>query len=80
LFSGDLAKAVSKLRILSNEEGFVVSIQSMPAIRRDRMGRVLNENGEVVAAVHQYDRSQELVRQFAKEYTWLGSEELTIAK
>lgn len=79
LFSGDLAKAVSKLRILSNEEGFVVSIQSMPAIRRDRMGRVLNENGEVVAAVHQYDRSQELVRQFAQEYTWLG-EESTILK
>ena len=80
LFSGDLENAVSKLRIMSNEEGFVVSVQSMPTIRRDRMGRVVNDNGEVVAAVHQYDRSQDLVRQFAKEYTWLETGEMLISK
>jgi len=80
LFSGDLENAVSKVHILSNEEGFVVSVQSMPTIRRDRMGRVINENGEVVAAVHQYDRSQELVRQYVQEYSWLNNEQLMIRK
>ena len=80
LFSGDLENAVSKVHILSNEEGFVVSVQSMPTIKRDRMGRVINDNGEIVAAVHQYDRSQELVRQYVQEYSWLNNEQLLIGK
>ena len=78
LFNGDLAKVVSSLQILSNEEGFVVSVQSLPNIRRNRMGQVVNENGEVAAVVHQYDRNPELVRQFGREYTWLTDDQLIV--
>ena len=79
LFNGDLAKAVSSLQILSNEEGFVVSVQSLPNIRGNRMGQVVNENGEVAVVVHQYDRSPELVRQFGREYTWLTDDRLVVS-
>jgi hypothetical protein len=59
---------VSALHLLSNEEGPIATVQSMPYVRRDAAGRVVNEVGAVVAVVHQYDRSQALKRQYDGEY------------
>ena len=53
---------------MSNEEGFIATVQSMPTLKRDYAGRVLNAKGEVVAAVHQYDRSNALKRQYEGEF------------
>jgi hypothetical protein len=40
----------------------------MPFVRRDPVGRVVNEQGAVVAVVHQYDRSEALKRQYDGEF------------
>ncbi len=68
VYSGALQAAVSKLHLVSNEEGFIATVQSMPTVSRDAAGRVLNGAGAVVAAVHQYDRSAALKRQYDGEY------------
>lgn len=69
---------MSALYTIPNEEGFIATVQSMPTLTRDHSGRVLNALGEVVAAVHQYDRSPALVAQYAGEYPWLREEELHV--
>ncbi len=51
-------------------------MQSMPSLQRDRLGRVLNANGNPYAVVHQYDRSNLLKLQYAAEYVWLSENEL----
>lgn len=68
VYSGALEASVSALHLVSNEEGFIATVQSMPSVQRDPAGRVLNERGAVVAAVHQYDRSPALKRQYEGEY------------
>jgi hypothetical protein len=68
VYGGALAQAVSALHLVSNEEGFVATVQSMPSVQRDAAGRVLNAAGAVVAAVHQYDRSPALKRQYEGEF------------
>lgn len=45
--------SANKVHIVSNERGFIATVQSMKFVNRDAYGRVLNDNGEVVAAVHQ---------------------------
>lgn len=75
VYSGELAAKVSSLHLVSNEEGFIATVQSMPTLNRDLAGRVLNAKGEVVAAVHQYDRSQVLQRQYEGEYPLVPKEE-----
>ncbi len=56
------------MHLISNEDGYVATVQSMPTLTRDRGGRVLNSKGEVAAVVHQYDRSPLLKQQYAEEY------------
>jgi hypothetical protein len=68
VYGGALEAAVSKLHLVSNEEGFIATVQSMPVVHRDAAGRVLNAQGAPVAAVHQYDRSPALERQYAGEF------------
>ena len=68
VYSGALAEAVSALHLVSNEEGFIATVQSMPSVQRDAAGRVLNAQGAVVAAVHQYDRSPVLKQQYQGEF------------
>ena len=68
VYGGALQAAVSALHLVSNEEGFIATVQSMPSVPRDLAGRVLNAQGAVVAAVHQYDRSPVLKRQYEGEY------------
>ena len=68
VYSGELAARVSALHLLSNEEGPIATVQSMPFVRRDPVGRVVNEQGAVVAVVHQYDRSEALKRQYDGEF------------
>ena len=74
---GDLAAKVSALHLVSNEDGFVATVQSMPTLRRDRAGRVVGGGGAPYAVVHQYDRSALLKRQYEGEYVWLAEGELT---
>ena len=69
--AGQLEKAVSALTIVTNEDGWVASVQSMPGLHRDRFGRLLNDKGAPYAIVHQYDRSDQLKAQYAREYVWL---------
>jgi len=76
LHSGRLAGEVSKVTQESNEEGFVATMQTMPVLLRDRLGRVLNSAGtEVVAAVHQVDRSPVLVAMYERMYPFLSGDE-----
>jgi len=51
-------------------------VQSMPQLTRDWAGRVVNNRGEVVAIVHQYDRSGALSDQYEREYVWLQASDL----
>ena len=78
LYGGALRAAVSSLHIVALEDGWVVSVQSMPKIHRDHVGRVLNDKGDVVAVVHQYDRSDQLKAQYAGEYVWLEDAQLNL--
>ena len=81
LHSGRLAGEVNRVAQESNEEGFVATMQTMPSLQRDRLGRVLNSAGtEVVAAVHQVDRSPVLVAMFERMYPWLGEGETSTSK
>ena len=48
----------------------------MQRLSRDWAGRVVNDLGEVVAVVHQYDRSAPLREQYDREYVWLAESEL----
>jgi hypothetical protein len=76
VYSGALEKAVSALHLVTNEEGWIATVQSMPTLTRDRAGRVLNSLGAPVAVVHQYDRSDALKAQYAREFVWLEEGEL----
>lgn len=82
VYGGDLAAALQQLpgpagaaaaavHLVSNEEGWVATVQSMPEVVRDKAGRVLNEKGTPAAVVHQYDRSAQLKEQYDREYVWL---------
>jgi hypothetical protein len=83
VYSGELSTtaggAVQAMHFITNEEGFIATVQSMPSLVRDRSGRVLNEKGVPVAAVHQYDRSPLLLEQYEKEFQWLRAHE-TVGK
>jgi hypothetical protein len=71
VYGGELEALVSSMHIITNEEGWIATIQSMPQITRDRAGRVLNNLGQAVAVVHQYDRSPALLAQYDREYVWV---------
>lgn len=60
-----------------NEEGPIATVQSMPTLKRDQFGQLLNQNGEVYAVVHQYDRSAALKRQYDKQFVLLSPRERT---
>lgn len=70
-----LGGAADRLHVISNEEGWIATVQSMPTIQRDYAGRVLNAAGQIVALVHQYDRSAALKEQYRAQFTWLATEE-----
>lgn len=38
---------MSQLHLVTNEEGWIATVQSMPSLHRDWAGRVLNEKKEV---------------------------------
>lgn len=81
LYSGDLENRVSKLHRVSNESGeLVASVQSMTTVHRNAYGQVVNQQGKPVAVVHQYDRSNDLVDQYAKEYPWIPPNKRIIHK
>ncbi len=64
------------IHIFSNERGPIATVQSMKTLHRDRFGRVVNEAREVVAVVHQYDRSDELKAQYDREFVRLSPDQL----
>ena len=53
---------------LSNERGLIATVQSMPALRRNEWGYVVNDAGDTVAVVHQVDRSKLLLAQYDLQY------------
>lgn len=84
VFNGKLASALqplgSRLQVVDNEQGFVATVQSMGVLKRDRAGRLLNDDGKPYALVHQYDRSQALEQQYDRQFVWLSDDALTIHK
>ena len=68
-------KAIPDLHLVSNEEGWIATVQGMRSVTRDEWGRVLNQRGEPVAVVHQYDRSPHLTKQFTGEYPLIPQEQ-----
>lgn len=78
VYSGRLKEALAAapggpaaLKLVTNEEGWVGTVQSMHALTRDRAGRLLNALGEPYALVHQYDRSRVLTEQLEREMPWM---------
>lgn len=67
----------SKIIIWDNEDGPIATVQSMPKLKRDKYGRLINNKGEVYKVVHQYDRSAALKRQYDKQFVLLDSREQT---
>ena len=65
---------MSGVKLITNEEGWIATVQSMPTLQRDFAGRVLNAKQQPVAIVHQYDRSDALKQQYDREYVWLEDE------
>ena len=52
----------------TNEKGLIATVQSMPTLRRNEWGYVVNEAGETVSVVHQVDRSKLLISQYDMQY------------
>jgi hypothetical protein len=75
VYSGKLDEALqeigSKMVLVDNENGFVGTVQSMNSLKMDKFGRLVNDKREPYAVVHQYDRSDLLKEQLARENTWL---------
>lgn len=65
-----------RLHLISNEDGWVATVQSMPTLHRDQAGHVLNAKDDIYAVVHQYDRSAALKRQYEQQFVWLQPGEL----
>jgi hypothetical protein len=82
LYSTKLEQVIKKddIHILSNEEGWIASIQSMKRVVRDRAGMVLNDKNEPYAVVHQYDRVNQLQVQYDTVYKWYSSNDLEIIR
>lgn len=71
-------KRLDKVILHSNEQGLISTVQSMKELPRDRFGRVLNANKKVVAVVHQYDRSPELMKQYEAQFIYLPTDVLNV--
>ncbi len=52
----------------SNEVGLIATVQSMPHLRRNEWGYVLNDKEEPVAVVHQVDRSSFLIDMYERQF------------
>lgn len=72
------AKDAGSVHTISNEEGWIIASSMMPDIRRDRAGRMVNNKGEVVAVVHQYDRHSTMVNQLWGQYPWFSNNALSV--
>ena len=59
---------LSPVRAWTNEDGPVTTIGWPEHLYRDRFGRVLTRQGELVHIVHQYDRRKRLVASLGKRY------------
>jgi hypothetical protein len=86
VYSGKLQAALQKqpgggaLKLVDNESGWVGTVQSMPSLTRDRIGRLLNAERQPYAVVHQYDRSQALKDQLGRQFPWSAEQETTVPK
>mgnify|MGYP001055043167 CR=1 FL=1 len=69
------ANYARKLRLFTNEHGPVATVQGMLRFRRDAYGRLINEDDEPYHVVHQYDRSEKLKQQYAREYVEVSEHE-----
>ena len=59
----------------SNEKGLIATVQSMPVLRRNEWGYVVNEKGDTVSIVHQVDRSKLLLAQYEHQYPIIPPEQ-----
>jgi len=53
---------------ISHEYGFVGTLGYAQWLKRNPFGLVLNANGSIYAVIHQWNRSKQMVTQFAREY------------
>jgi hypothetical protein len=80
LHSGKLVQSLTAVTVDENESGFVATVQLMPVVTLDRMGRLLNDKAEPVAVIHQYDRVDELKMTLNNEYPYFGIEGMRIER
>ncbi len=65
LYTNQLADS----HVVLNEVGWVATVQSMPVVKRSRDGQVVNNLGQPVAVVHQWDRNLMLVKTYRRMYS-----------
>jgi len=53
---------------ISHEFGFVGTLGYAQWLKRNQFGLVLNANGSIYAVIHQWNRSKQMITQFAREY------------
>ena len=76
VYGGQLRAALGDaLKLVSNEDGWVATVQSMPTLQRNRAGAVVNSASLPYAVVHQYDRSGALKSQYERQFVWLAPDE-----
>ena len=80
LYTGAAAKTVSALHIVANEHSWLLNCGLLQEVRRDYAGRILNDEGEVVAAVHQYDRFPALVSAFEQQWPVFNEGQAIVAR
>lgn len=71
LYTGKL----SPVRAWSNEVGPVTTIGWPEHLYRDRFGRVLNRQGQLVHVVHQFDRRKRLLASLGRRYALVDNPE-----
>jgi hypothetical protein len=63
----------TKIHIIPHESGFIGTLGYAATYSRNQFGLILNENGQVYAVLHQFDRSKPVNDQFEIEYQlWLS--------
>ncbi|CAF1005464.1 unnamed protein product [Adineta ricciae] len=58
----------TKIHIISHERGFVGTLGYSATFKRNQFGLILNENEQVYAVIHQFDRNKQITGQLEIQY------------
>ncbi|CAF1231000.1 unnamed protein product [Adineta ricciae] len=58
----------TKIHIISHEHGFVGTLGYSATFKRNQFGLILNENEQVYAVIHQFDRNKQITEQLEIQY------------